>query len=170
MQAAPPWTGEATLICQYGSGKIHRLWQGWTALQYGAHGLRQRRRYHLLVLKLHLSFGRVYVCIYLARWQINIENEQRVLSLRQQAAISLLQRLLQRLRLHPASIDKKCDILAIALRQDAVADIAVNDVVRAIAGIYGMKHLLKREMIEFGQGHGQIARATSLQGAMLVDG
>src|SRR6266487_820414 len=97
------------------------------------------------------------VGIQFARRQVNVEDQQRVFSFGQQATIALLQRLLQRLRLYPATIHKERDILASALRQDAIADVAAYGVVRTIADIYGMEHLVQREMIELSQGHGQIA-------------
>ena len=105
----------------------------------------------------------------LVGWSIQCEHQQRMFAFAEQAAISLLDSFLQGAGLYPASIDKDGHILAAALSQHAVADIAVNMIMALIANIDAMKHVVQGEMVELGERAGQLAGAAGLEGAVFVE-
>ena len=68
-------------------------------------------------------------------------------TLGEKTAIALLQGILQRARLHPTPIDEDGDILTASLGEDAVADIAVNAIMRIITNINPVLHFVERVVV-----------------------
>ena len=79
--------------------------------------------------ELYLGFGGMDIYIEIARRKLKVKDEQGVFTLWQQAAITKLKRILQRAVMHPAAIDKEHDVLAAALCQGPVTDVAMECVV-----------------------------------------